>query len=171
MNIATRMKLYAATPSFNLVDDSEVQRALRVTNNENLLNDDQYKRVFQQKHSNLGPQGGYGYQVAGVGIEHPMIYFAEIHEFENIETHERMCAIISYQVNEDTDAIKQDTVDVVIVNGNRFKAMQFIKNNAVFTRADGVNVIFRQTSLNEAQTMAKDAVKRYKQNIDLEDLT
>lgn len=162
MSIAQRMRKFALSPQHDLVSDDDVQQALRTCDHEELLDTTRYERIVGDHTSFRGVQGAYGFQLAGVGVDNPMIYFAEVHLFKEIETNKELCAVISYQLDED-GKIKSNTADVVIVNGNRFVGTQYVGNNKQLRRDDGHVIVFSFTTFDSACKAADDAISKYKQ--------
>lgn len=168
MFLRDRLKKVALSPMYNLVTDDEVQRQLRIHGYKELLDYKKYERVLRNG-GYRGVQGGYGFQMAGVGVEHPMIYFAEVHVFVDKKTQETKSAIISFQVNEEKKEIMKNTGDVQIVDGNEFVSSNLIDDGKTITRDDKNTIVFRANTFDEAKERAQQAVDEYKKNIILED--
>ena len=157
----------ALSPKYDLVQDTLVETALRGTGHAELLDPTKFERCFSQANSRRGAQGAFGYQMAGVGVEHPKIYFAEVHEFRDLSTGKHACAVISFQVNEQTGEVIESTADVKIVEGNQFNACRQIGPGQTYRRdGDEVNVIFLSESLDEALSKGAAAVNKFKKSIE-----
>lgn len=114
MNRLTRR---AYTPGFNKISDDKVKAALRKFGYGELLDENEYTWTAWQNVDHQGAQGGYAYQVVGLGINNPMIYFAELHEFTSCTNDTKYCAIIVWRID-DSGNVVTPAVDVQLYQGS-----------------------------------------------------
>lgn len=165
MNKRRLLRREALSAGYDLVPESMVMSALRSTGHGELLNPELFQRRCRENDNLRGPQGGFGYQMAGVGVEQPMLYFAEIHEFRDVKTGKYKCAIICFQVDDTTGEVIESTRDVQVIDGNRFAATKLIGPGATYLRGDKVRVVFFSETFADVQQTAADAVVEFQKSI------
>lgn len=122
---------------------------------------DEYKRMSTGTgNNNQGLKGFWTRQVAGPGIEYPIIYYNEIYPF--VKGGNKWTCLVSW---------KYDTNDNLINNAmvSEFKDKSGLEVFSLFQSGtkmpDGNDVIGKFESFDEAQVAVKNDLENYKQNV------